>query len=138
MTTADINAIPDDKWTNTYGGCSRPAGALLADAITMMSWTTDTLKGEKSNAYDDMGALAGKLGDKAAAVAALAEASQALGAAINGASDELLNSTVEAPWGMPTPVYMLAQIAVSHIWYHDGQLNYIQCMLGDDKVHWMA
>ena len=39
---------------------------------------------------------------------------------------------------MDAPVYMIAQIMVSHIWYHDGQLNYIQSLLGDEKVHWMG
>jgi hypothetical protein len=40
-------------------------------------------------------------------------------------------------WQIPTPLFTLAHIAVSHLWYHDGQLNYIQALLGDEKVHWM-
>ncbi|MEZ5162652.1 MAG: hypothetical protein R2688_02665 [Fimbriimonadaceae bacterium] len=50
-----------------------------------------------------------------------------------GASDELLNKPITAPFGMEMPVFAIAQIAVSHVWYHDGQLNYIQSLLGDDK-----
>ena len=41
-----------------------------------------------------------------------------------------------APWGMESKLYEFAQIAISHIWYHDGQLNYVQCLLGDGDYHW--
>ena len=107
MTIADINAIPDEKWTEGHGGCTRPANALISDTVTMLKWTTAAAQGEESSA-------------------------------ITSASDEALNAVVNAPWGMPTPVFILAQIAVSHIWYHDGQLNYIQSLLGDGEVHWMV
>lgn len=137
MTVADINAIPDDKWSETHGGCSRPCGMMLADTVTMLKWTTGALKGEESDAYTHMEALGETYADKATAVAGLTDASAALGAALGEASDEVLNSSVPAPWGMPTPIFMLAQIAANHIWYHDGQLNYVQTLLGDDKVHWM-
>lgn len=138
MTLADINAIPDDKWSETHGGCSKPCGAMIADAVTNMKWVTGALKGEESDAYSSMGALAETYSDKAAAVSGLSEASAAFGEALNAASDETLNSKVVAPWGQPVAVYSLAQISVNHVWYHDGQLNYIQTLLGDEKVHWMA
>ena len=139
MTCADIQAIPDDKWTATFGGCTRPANLLLADTVTNLRWTTAVLKGETSTAYEEgMGNLAAQLTSKADGIAALNEASSAFREALNGASDEILNSSVMAPWQMPTPVIMLAHIAVSHVWYHDGQFNYIQCLLGDDKIHWMG
>ncbi len=138
MTIADINAIPDDKWTEGHGGCTRPANALISDTVTMLKWTTAAAQGEESSVYNDMDALTETYKDKATAIGGLQEASAAFGAAITSASDEALNAVVNAPWGMPTPVFILAQIAVSHIWYHDGQLNYIQSLLGDGEVHWMV
>ncbi|HTQ11270.1 MAG TPA: DinB family protein [Fimbriimonadaceae bacterium] len=140
MITADINAIPDDKWTATFGGCTRPANALVADAVSTLLWTTGALNG---NAPSDpegaaMKQLTADFENKGVAIARIAEAAEEFKTALTGASDETLNSTVPAPWGMPTPVLTIAHIAVSHIWYHDGQLNYIQCLLGDDKIHWMG
>jgi hypothetical protein len=137
MCESDIAAIPDDKWTATHGGCTRTCGAMIADTVTNLNWTTGVLKGEESDAYSHMATLALEYEDKAKAIAGLNEASAALGAALAAASDERLNESVMAPWQMPAPVFMLAQIAVSHVWYHDGQLNYVQTVLGDDKVHWM-
>lgn len=138
MVVADIKAIPDGKWAENFGGCTRPANHLLADTVTLLTWMTETIEGKQSDAYKHMGALAADLADKGRAVAALQHASAALAKAITEASDETLNSTVPAPWQLPTPIFMLAQIAVSHIWYHDGQFNYIHCLLGDDKMYWMG
>jgi hypothetical protein len=138
MTLADIKAIPDDKWNATYGGCSKPCGAMIADAVTNLKWVTAAVKGEESDAYSSMGAIAESYSDKAIAAAGLAEASADFGAALSEASDERLSSMVVAPWGQPAPVFTLAQVTVNHIWYHDGQLNFVQTLLGDEKVHWMA
>ena len=65
------------------------------------------------------------------------QACAAFGEALTGASDEALNTVITPPWKMPAPLFSLANVAVSHIWYHDGQLNYIQMLLGDGAVHWM-
>jgi len=139
MYTADINAVPEEQWTKTQGGCTRPANELTADAISLLIWTTNTIKGNSIPSEEGaMKALTAEISTRHAAIAKLAEAVDDLASAVAGASDETLNKTVDAPWGMPTPLFMIAQIAASHIWYHDGQLNYIQCLHGDGKVHWMG
>lgn len=139
MIQADIQAIPDDKWTATYGGCTKCARDLTADAIAMLDWTTEALKGhpvltEESYVTEQ---IKGDVATKDAACAKIKQSSEAFVAALGAASDEALNAMVTPPWRMDAPLFMIAQIAVSHIWYHDGQLNYIQCLLGDDQIHWM-
>lgn len=140
MFEADIKAIPDAEWTNARGGCTRETHKLVADAVGMLFWVASAIKGEVSNGEEYMGSLM-KLNEsmttKEAAIAKLHEGAKTLADAVNGASDETLNSKVMAPWGMETPLFTMAHIAVNHLWYHDGQLNYVQCLLGDDKVHWM-
>jgi hypothetical protein len=140
MYSGDINAIPDDKWTANFGGCTRPANVLTADAISLLLWCTEALKGNviSDSEGNMMTQLAAEVSTKGVAIAKLSEAATGFTEALNAASDETLNTTVTPPWQMPAPLYMIAQIAVSHVWYHDGQLNYIQCLLGDDKIHWMG
>ncbi len=140
MYTADINAIPADKWEATFGGCTRSACEVTADAIALMKWTTATLGGNMPAQYDQdtMGGVKAECATKEAAVVTLHAASAEFAAALSGASDEALNTVVTPPWQMEAPLFMICQIAVSHLWYHDGQLNYIQSLLGDDKVHWMG
>jgi len=139
MTVADIKAIPEDKWTATFGGCTRPANEIVADATNLLLWTTAALKDQHGEAGEDYNAdLASQIATKDAAVSAFTQAAAGFETALNEASIERLTTVVTPPWQMPAPLFGLAQIAVSHIWYHDGQLNYIQCLLGDEKIHWMG
>lgn len=140
MYTADINATPDEKWNETFGGCTKSACQFTADAIGMLMWATTALKGTPANDgyMGQMEIVAGQCGTKAGAIEKLSTAADEFIDALGKVSEEDLAKDVVTPWGMPTPLFMVAQIAVSHVWYHDGQLNYVQCLLGDDKVHWMG
>lgn len=140
MTTADIKAIPADKWTATFGGTTRPANELCADTVSLLDWVTGALKGNvQTEGYmEKMTALAAECANQDRAIAKFSQSVKDFNAALEAASDEDLNKEVTPPWEMPAPLFMMAQIAVSHVWYHDGQFNYIQNLLGDDKVHWMG
>jgi hypothetical protein len=139
MYAADIRAIPEEKWNVSFGGCARPASELTADAISILGWTAGALKGNASNDSEEglLDRLKAECATRQGALALLKRTSEDFDQALAGCSDEDLAKTVTAPWQMDAPLYMIAQIAVSHLWYHDGQLNYIQCLLGDEKVHWM-
>jgi hypothetical protein len=55
---------------------------------------------------------------------------------IAAASDEQLaepSGPEEGAW----PRSEFCRLAGVHLWYHSGQINYIQTMLGDDQWHWM-
>jgi len=137
MYAADINAIPDDKWTAAHGGCTKDAGVLTADALSMLVWATEALKGNVIPAAE-FGSIevSARCTTKADALATLTETTNNFQAALAGASSQALHTPVMAPFGMEMPLYMLAQLAVNHIWYHDGQLNFIKSLLCDEKVHW--
>ena len=138
MFSADINAIPEDKWNATFGGCTKPASDLTADAVSLLVWTAEALKGNVMGGGEGNAEVTAECATKQGAIARLQSSSHELATAFTAASDDTLNGVVAAPWGMEAPLYMITQIALSHIWYHDGQLNYIQCLLGDDKIHWMG
>jgi hypothetical protein len=139
MYNADVNGVPDDKINATHGGCTRTVPDLTADTIGLLNWVTDQIEGKPyTGDYGaDMKALAAKLTTKEQITAAMTEACDRLAGAVGAASNETLNKTVMAPWQMETPLFMMAMIAVSHIWYHDGQLNFIHALGGDDKIYWM-
>lgn len=140
MYAADIRAIPEDKWTATFGGCTRPANELTGDALALLDWVTEAMKGNMRPSYgaDDIDGMKERCRTRDGAIEALESTTKAFNDTLNAASNDTLLKPVMAPWGMESPLFSLAQVAVSHIWYHDGQLNYIQCLLGDDKVHWMG
>src|SRR4051794_38573973 len=45
MYIADVKAIPDEKWGATFGGCTRSAGELTADTISLLEWVTGAIQG---------------------------------------------------------------------------------------------
>jgi hypothetical protein len=138
MTCKDIRAIPADKWKATFGGSSKSACDSTADAVSLLFWTVEALKGNvvQTDEPDARNRILESCSSQESACVALSHAAKAFGEALTAASDEALNTIVTPPWKMDAPLFMLAQIAASHIWYHDGQLNYIQLLLGDERVHW--
>jgi hypothetical protein len=140
MYTADVRAIPEDKWNATFGGCTRPASELTADALGLLDWTSYRLRGEAAEDWQNVNkpAIAAKCSTRDGALECLNDCVSRFSESFKDANPANLNQSIQTPWGMETPLFMVAQIAVSHLWYHDGQLNYIQALLGDDKVHWMG
>jgi len=138
MYLSDVQAIPEDKWAATFGGCTRPASVLTADAIGFLFWTAMAITEGGTPTIPD-GAekqLEEACATKEGAIAKMEKGSTMLSEALMGATEEHLMKTATTPWQMEAPLYSLAQMAVSHIWYHDGQLNYIQCLMGDADYHW--
>lgn len=127
MYVADIHAIPDDKWNSSLGGCSRSASEITAEVASSLDWAANALKGEARAAGEEELAAefksrcATKMGGAAEIHRTASEFVEALGAA----SDDTLNRITRAPWGLEAPLFTIANVISSHIWYHDGQLNFI-------------
>jgi hypothetical protein len=138
MFVSDVNAIPDDKWTATMGGCTRPCSELADDTISFLVWATKCIEQGGTPTMDEAAraALKESCTTKAGAIAAIQNASKSMADALSATTDEILMKTATAPFGMDGSIYGFAQMAVSHVWYHDGQLNYVQCLLGDGDFHW--
>lgn len=141
MLVADINALPEEALTKSFGGVTRPTNELIADAIGLANWITGHLTGNPGGGIgeeDYIKAFTAKMATKDAAIAEVKRVCGAFADAVAAASDDTLNTVITTPWGMESSIYSLSHIAASHIWYHDGQINYIQALNGDEKVHWMG
>src|SRR5258706_10307292 len=121
MTTKDIRAIPDDKWNCGHGGCSKSACEATVDAIGILAWTAEAMRGKTP--IGDEESLAQQLksdcSTREGAIAKLGSASGAFMAALSDASDETLNSMVTPPRRMDMPLFAVSQKSVSHDWYHE-------------------
>jgi uncharacterized damage-inducible protein DinB len=135
MYLADIAAIAEDQLSVSPGGVARSANVISAETVDLMNWTAEALKGN-SIEIDHTHASAATMTTHAAITSAMQAATASLAQAITEASDETLNSMCTTPFGMTMPMFMVVQIAVNHIWYHDGQLNYFQALGGDGEIHW--
>ena len=66
------------------------------------------------------------------------ESAKAVCEAIDSLSDEALEGDLTMPWGGIFAAAQAILLPASHMNYHDGQVNYIQLLLGDTKFHWMG
>jgi len=57
--------------------------------------------------------------------------------AIDSYRESALMSDITMPWGMVMPASAAIMLCASHMSYHDGQINYMQLLIGDTKFHWM-
>ena len=64
------------------------------------------------------------------------ESAQEVCKAIDSLSDSDLEVDMQMPWGAIMPAAEAIFLPASHMTYHDGQINYIQLLLGDTKFHW--
>jgi len=138
MYLSDIRAIPEDKLSVSPGGAARSVDDISVDALDLLTWTTEALKGNFITEFDQEARKAriASMNSHEAIAEAFNKAAEDMSAALAGASDEALNGVIKTPFGMEMPLFMVATIAVNHIWYHDGQLNYFQALNGDSDIHW--
>ena len=57
--------------------------------------------------------------------------------AVDLLNDEALEGEIQMPWGGMFAASEAILLPTSHMTYHDGQINYIQTLLGDAKFHWI-
>ena len=137
LTTLDINATPDDVFTASQGD-ARSMSSLVGEIAGFNNCVAAALTGDNSV---DMGAAmqeaSGNCTDKSSAIATLQASADAVQQAIDSVEDSDWLTELTAPWGMPTTKANLALWAAAHTCYHDGQINYIQVLNGDNEVHWM-
>ena len=139
MYCADINALPADKLTTSPGGVARSPQHISAEVVGLCKWTSAKLRGEEpeEKSEADFEKYAATLDTHESICSAIQAATAEFNEALQSAPTDRLNAVVTPPWKMDAPLYMIALIAANHIWYHDGQLNYLQALNGDDKMHWM-
>ena len=122
----DADAISDDKFAVSPGGTARSAADFTYECTILNHRFAGILRGETPAATKNDGWLTAT-GEATVKSTALA--------AFDLLKDEELDKLVPGLGG-PIPAYAFALFAGAHVNYHDGQLNYIQALNGDDEMHW--
>ena len=134
----DLSFIPADKFDASPMGVARTPLNITVECISFNDWARRTIEGETVEMHGDFSAFNEQFNTVEKASAGMQESTDKLVAALSALDDEGLNRLAPVPWDPTMTVFGLAHTAATHVFYHDGQLNYIQCMLGDDKIHWMG
>lgn len=139
MFVSDIKHLPEGSLTEAQGGKCRNVADIVAEVSGLNMMATSMLTGAEfaMPSDDERAAFVATLTTKDACITAIQSSADALAQALTDSSDATLNESFTAPWGMTTSKYQFANIAANNMWYHDGQLNFIHMLHGDEQVHWM-
>lgn len=131
----DTKFIPDEKFAFCPMGCAKTAKDILAEIANGNIMFANVFTGAESDESF------GKRVAQASTLADLGELVMESAAAVVDAIDSLdeadLDREVKMPWGATFPLWQAILLPVSHMTYHDGQINYIQTLLGDSGFHWV-
>ena len=136
-TGKDILALSDENVIRTFGGCTRSVADIVTEIISVNDRFLVRLQGGEPQAFNYEGWMKAPptMQTQAAVSEGLSHSIGKLIAYAEGASPEDLEIVQETPMGHQSK-YEILLIAASHILYHDGQINYIQTLLGDTDFHW--
>lgn len=129
LTTAKY--FPADQREATFGGASKSPQWIIAHCATFNALMADVFSGrDHATPGDDREPQSWEQ-----TLAFLEAATEALCTAIAGLATQPVESFT-MPWGETMPADHAIFLPGSHVVYHNGQLNYIQTILGDAEGHW--
>lgn len=137
MFVSDLKWIPADKLGASPMGSARSAADFAGEVAGFNTYVAAALlgKGNEVN-MEGLPSTADLNCDQCSKC--VSDSVQKLVDAISSISEEQFMQTVHAPWGSEMPGFELVRMAIWHMWYHDGQINYIQTLYGDTENHWMG
>lgn len=138
MLLKDASYIPEENLGYCAAGCAKTAAQILRE-IAKTNWEiAAAIKGAETG--EAVEKLAKQIED-ASTLDALSrlvrESADAVCGAIDSHSEADLGNMIRMPWGAMFPLGQAIFLPASHMTYHDGQINYIQLLLGDSKFHWV-
>ncbi len=130
----DAKYIPEDKFCFCPAGCAKTAKDILAEiarsnvmlGVAIACAAPDEEFNKRVDQATTLEAL-GKLVIESAEKACLV---------LDSLSEADLDREVTMPWGAKFRIGEAILLPISHMTYHDGQINYIQTLLGDSCFHW--
>jgi hypothetical protein len=136
---ADVHAMPHAMLAATCGGASRCGYDLIFELVGFFDTFGKLLSDGPSEVQGPSGGWArcgAEFQNKESSMAELDRAAGSFVKALEEYKGDFVRDEFPSPVGSFTPLG-LGQLAVSHLMYHSGQLNYIQTIHGDEGFHWI-
>jgi len=137
MFMQDLEAIPADAFTKSFG----PKVRTVADIVYEVNMVNDhigmVIRGEDAFDWPEGGWITAPedFQSKEVAIESFKKSSEKIIATAESFSEEELTTPFKTDEGETTRFERCRFMAL-HLWYHSGQLNFIQTLLGDDAWHW--
>jgi len=133
----DLQALPEEAFDKSFG----PKVRTLADIVYEVNLVNDhvgmVIRGEEPFVWPDGGWIKAPegFGGKQAVIDAFKRSSDQVVTTAEGFSSEEMDGKIQTEDGETTRAER-CRFMTLHLWYHLGQLNFVQTLLGDDEWHW--
>ena len=127
----DLAAHREEEFASASGG-ARSVADFAYETVFVNQRIAARLRGEGVAPMDGFPSCPDDLRSREALAKAMAESAEEVLAAVGDPE-----RTITRPDGTTVSAFASAEFAAIHMYYHLGQVNYIQTVYGDPAVHWM-
>ena len=133
----DLQALPEEAFDQHFGGKARTVADIVFEVNMVNDHIGMTIRGEEPFEWPDNGWITAPedFRSKSVVIETFEKSSARILETIEGFSEEDLAGTVQTEHG-ETDRFERCRFMALHLWYHSGQLNFIQTLLGDDGWNW--
>jgi hypothetical protein len=133
----DLEALPPEAFTKRFGTVTRTVADIVHEVNMVNDRAGMEMRGETPQTWPDGDWITAPEGlDTKEKVIAAFESSRKKNVETSGAySAEQLDEKITTEDGETTRAER-CRFMTLHLWYHSGQLNFIQTLLGDTAWHW--
>lgn len=133
----DLEALPEEAMHQKFGPKARTVADIVHELNLVNDHVCGALRGEDQADFPDEGWITApaEMDSKAKVIEAFRTSSEKAVTTAESFSEEALAEPIETERG-PSTRFQRIQFMALHNWYHSGQLNFIQTLLGDDDWHW--
>jgi len=137
MILKDLEAIPAEAYERNFGGVSRTISDFIYEVTLVNDHIGHYMRGEEAFPWPEGGWIKApdSLRGKEATLAAFKISAEKTMSTADSFTQEELEAPLTTDDGETTRAERCRFIVI-HNWYHMGQLNYIQSLLGDGEMHW--
>lgn len=133
----DLDALPEEAFDRKFGPKTRTVSDLVYEATLVNDLIGMVMREEVPFDWPEGDWITApeSLRSKSDVIAAFARSSERIVETAESFTPEEFVSPLKTEEGETTR-YERCRFMALHLWYHSGQLNYIQTLLGDDAWHW--
>lgn len=136
MFAKDLEALPAEAFAMHFGGKSRTVADIVHEVNLVNEHIRQAMVGGPGFEWPEGWIKApADLQEKDAVIASYKETIDRLMATVEGFTEEQWAEKMTTERG-ETDRFERCRFISMHLWYHSGQLNFIQTLLGDDDWHW--
>ncbi|MFN8219067.1 MAG: DinB family protein [Fimbriimonadales bacterium] len=134
----DLEALPEEAFATKFGPKVRTVADIVYEVNVVNDHLCKVMRGEDAGPWPFEGWVYAPedFQSKETVVEAFRKSSESAIADAESFTDAQFEEPMQTEGGEPTSRFERFRFLTVHLWYHSGQLNFIQTLLGDDGWHW--